>query len=495
MKNKVREKYRAMHPDRVVTLSNVISILRAVLTLPILYFLKEGRSDIALIFIIIAIASDGLDGWLARISNEITEIGKILDPFADKVVVFSVMLYLLIADKMPMAYFLVLAVRDLSLALIGIYLMNNLKVTPHANMLGKISIVFTSATLLAFIYTDVLGRWILPIMWTSIFFIFVSWVHYIYTFTQHIIQHKKKTASADQPDRLINGLRKTENSIAARLPLLGKYFRIDDSLLNSIEETLIASDMGIDLTDILIERLKNVNRKESVNLAEILKTEIKSLINTKIPSNEIQTKPRVILFVGVNGTGKTTGIGKLAKQFRSQGKKVMLVAADTFRAAAYDQLKVWAERSGADFLGNPQGKDPSAVAFDAIKSALAKGHDVVMIDTAGRLHTKSNLMEELAKIKRVIAKQIPDAPHDVWLVLDANTGQNGIIQAQEFMKAVGVTGIILNKLDGTAKGGIVLAIHHKLKIPVRYLGVGEKIDDLIEFDPGSFVDALLADNH
>ncbi|MDO9549055.1 MAG: signal recognition particle-docking protein FtsY, partial [Candidatus Marinimicrobia bacterium] len=277
----------------------------------------------------------------------------------------------------------------------------------------------------------------------------------------------------------------------ARIPLLGKYFRIDDALLTSIEDTLIASDLGVDLTDILIDRLKKVDRRESANLAEILKTEIKSLIDTEIPIDETETKPRVILFVGVNGTGKTTSIGKLAHRFQTQGKKVMLVAADTFRAAAYDQLKVWAERSGAEFLGNPKGKDPSSVAFDAIKSALVKGHDIVMIDTAGRLHTKSNLMDELAKIKRVIARQIPDAPHDIWLVLDANTGQNGIIQAREFMKAVGVTGIILSKLDGTAKGGVVLAIHHKLSIPIRYLGVGEQIDDLVEFDPTDFVEALL----
>ncbi|MBU0710789.1 signal recognition particle-docking protein FtsY [bacterium] len=291
--------------------------------------------------------------------------------------------------------------------------------------------------------------------------------------------------------KLNKGLNKTETGIAARIPLLGKYFRIDTRLLSTIEDTLIASDLGVELTDILIDRLKKIDRRESANLAEILKTEIKSLINSEISINETKTKPRVILCVGVNGTGKTTSIGKLAYRFRTQGKRVMLVAGDTFRAAAYEQLKIWAERSGAEFLGNPKGKDPSSVAFDAIKSALVKGHDTVMIDTAGRLHTKSNLMDELAKIKRVIAKQIPDAPHDIWLVLDANTGQNGIVQAQEFLKTVGVTGIILSKLDGTAKGGAVLAIHHKLSIPIRYLGVGEQIDDLVEFDPGNFVDALL----
>ncbi|RQV95740.1 hypothetical protein EH221_05790, partial [bacterium] len=288
MKNKVREKYESMHPDRVVTISNIISILRAFLTLPILYFLNKGRTDIALIFIIIAIASDGLDGWLARIGNEITDLGKILDPFADKVVIFSVMLYLMDSDKMPMFYFLILAGRDLTIALVGIYMMNNLKITLGANKLGKVSIVFVSATILAFIYTDVLGQWVVPILWTSIFFLFISWVHYIYTFLQHILRRRRKAALTEKPDRLSAGLRKTETSIATRIPLLGKYFRIDNELLTSIEDTLIASDLGVDLTDVLIERLKKVDRREAANLAEILKTEMKSLIKPEILVEEAE---------------------------------------------------------------------------------------------------------------------------------------------------------------------------------------------------------------
>lgn len=490
MKNRVREKYQSMHPDKVVTLSNIISIIRAFLTIPIIYYLKIGRGDIAFIFIVIAILSDSLDGWLARISNEITDLGKILDPFADKVVIFSVMLFLLQSDRLPVGYFMLLAVRDLSIALVGVYMMNNLKITPYANKLGKISIVFTSATILAFIYSNVAGEWVTPIMWVSVGLIVTSWIHYAYTFTTKIYNRKRKPG-AGKTNKLSRGLRKTEHRIAARIPLLGKYFRLDRDLLTKIEETLLATDLGTELTEILIDRLQNVDRSESAQLAEILKGEIKALIDTHEISDDGNLKPRVILFVGVNGTGKTTSIGKLGYWFRSRGKRVLLVAADTFRAAAYDQLKVWAERAGADFMGNPQGKDPSAVAFDAVKSALAKGHDIVLIDTAGRLHTRSNLMDELVKIKRVIGKQLPGAPHDVWLVLDANTGQNGIVQAQEFMNAVGVTGIILNKLDGTAKGGAVLAIHHKLSIPIRYLGVGEKIDDIVTFEPETFVEALL----
>ena len=405
-----------MHPDRIVTISNMISILRACMALPILYFLREGKGDIALIFILIAIVSDVLDGWLARISNEITDIGKILDPVADKVVIFSVMLYLMFADRMPAYFFLLLAVRDLTIVLMGVYLLNNCKIAPYSNKLGKIAVTFTSATVLAFVYSDIAHNWVLPIMWISIFFLLISWVQYCHFFVSEITRAKKKTAVSERSSKLSKGLKKTESSIASRIPLLGKYFRIDCDMLTSIEETLVASDLGLDLTDILIDRLKNVDRREAEKLEDILKSEMKSLIKTGEDIPDTDAKPRVMLFVGVNGTGKTTSIGKLARKFTSEGKKALIIAADTFRAAAYDQLKVWADRADADFMGNPKGKDPSSFAYDAIKSALAKG-------------------------------------------------------------------------------GIVLAIHHKLNIPIRYLGVGEQIDDLIEFDPNSFVDALLSNDN
>jgi fused signal recognition particle receptor len=490
--NIVRRKYEEMNPDRVVTLSNMISILRVFLTLPILYFLRAGQGKIALIFIIIAIVSDMLDGWLARVSHEITELGKVLDPFADKVVIFSVMLFLIFTDRMPIFYFVVLAVRDLTIALFSVYLMNNCKITPHANFTSKISIYFTTATLLAFIYSNTLGRWINPIMWSSVALLFISWVQYIITFTKQVIKVKRKVAVPDKETRLSQGLQKTGNSIAARLPLVGKYFRIEPDMLTTIEETLLAADMGVELTGSIIDRLRQLNRQEAGNLNEILKAEIEALIHQDPPVSAGRTKPWIILIVGVNGTGKTTSIAKLAHRYIAEGKQVLMVAADTFRAAAYDQLKIWAERTDADFVGNPQGKDPSSVVFDAVKSAQAKGHDFVLIDTAGRLHTKSNLMAELGKIKRVIGKLIPAAPHEIWLVLDGNTGQNGLAQAQEFMNLVGITGIILTKLDGTAKGGAVLAIHQKLNIPIRYLGVGEQLDDLVEFEANEFIDALLS---
>jgi len=487
----VKQKIEEMHSDKIVTISNIISIIRAALVIPIIYFLKEGRGNVALVFIIIAIISDMLDGWLARISKEITEIGKILDPAADKVVIFGVMLYLFLADLAPLNYFIFLLIRDITISLLGVYMLNNCRVSPRANRMGKVSIIFTSAAILSFIYSDKIGQWKNPLIWVSIIFMSISWVQYCQTYIHQIIL-KRKELKGSGKSKLRKGLTKTEHSIASRLPLLGKFININKNVLAEVEETLLTADVGVELTEMLVDRLRAVNRKEAVKLGDILKDEIKSLINEENVELKLDCKPHVVLLVGVNGTGKTTTIGKLSWKYAQEGSKVLAVSADTFRAAAYDQLKIWSKRAGVEFMGNPQGKDPSAVAFDAMKSAFARQTDIVLVDTAGRLHTKFNLMQELARIKRVISKALPGAPHDIWLILDATTGQNGIVQAQEFMKGVGVTGIILTKLDGTAKGGIVLSIHHKLNIPIRYLGVGEKIEDLIEFEPDSFVEALLS---
>ncbi len=226
-------------------------------------------------------------------------------------------------------------------------------------------------------------------------------------------------------------------------------------------------------------------------LKGFLKQELLKLLTDELQIKNSSEIPKVILVVGINGVGKTTTIGKLAKRFRSKGEKVLLAGADTFRAGAVSQLKVWAERVGAQTLSQNDGADPAAVSYDAVKAASARGMEVVMIDTAGRLHTKINLMEEMKKIKRVIAKAKENAPHEVFLVVDATTGQNALMQAREFNEALGLTGIILTKLDGTAKGGIVVAIHDELKIPIRYIGVGERIDDLKEFNAKELVDALL----
>jgi len=502
LKNRVREKYESYSSEKIVTWSNIISILRAALSVPIVYLLKIERLDIALVLILIAMFTDLLDGWLARIKNDITDLGKILDPLADKVIIFSVLLFLVIKDKIPVEYMVFIFVREFIIVLLGIYMMNKSKISPQANKLGKVSIVFTSITLLAFLYTDYIEFSNLqytiqfPLLWMSILFMSISLIQYCITYISEIIKISsgKEGKIGKSKGKLSLGLAKTEKSIAARLPLLKKFFQVDDQVLEDIEETLLTADLGVDLTEKLITMLRKVKNKEASQLENILKTEMKNLIEHKKIEEDFDIKPRVILFVGINGTGKTTTIGKLANKFSKDGKKVMMAAADTFRAAARNQLKVWAERSNVEFLANFESDDPAAITFDAIKASVEKDIDVLLVDTAGRLHTKSNLMEELKKIKRVADKALTGAPHEIWLVLDANIGQNGINQANEFMKSVGVTGLILTKLDGTAKGGSVLAIHDKLNIPIKFLGVGEQIDDILDFEPDAFIDALLSND-
>ena len=294
--------------------------------------------------------------------------------------------------------------------------------------------------------------------------------------------------------RLKSGLAKTRANLSGSLEkLLGGKTRIDDELLEDLEELLITSDIGVETTLALIEKisLRSAELSCADDLKQALRQEILAMLTAQAPPvGNRASKPRVIMVVGVNGTGKTTTIGKLAARFTADNQKVLLAAADTFRAAAIEQLEVWAQRAGADIVKHRDGSDPAAVAFDSIEAARARDMDIVLIDTAGRLHTKVNLMEELKKIQRTIAKKLPGAPHDVLLVLDATTGQNALSQAKLFNQALGVTSIALTKLDGTAKGGIVIGICHELKIPLRYIGVGETIEDLQDFDPRAFTDAL-----
>jgi fused signal recognition particle receptor len=301
--------------------------------------------------------------------------------------------------------------------------------------------------------------------------------------------------------RLKEGLQKTRESIFGRISRLVKgKTKIDDEFLEELEQILIAADVGVPTTLKVVESISARAKKERyMNEAELdamLRDEIQKLMHDarKTLAVDFETplpkKPYVIMIVGVNGVGKTTSIGKMAYNYKNAGKKVLIAAADTFRAAATEQLEIWAERAGVAIVGHGQGKDPSAVVFDSVSSAVAKDMDVVLIDTAGRLHNKAHLMEELSKIKRVIQKKLPDAPHEVLLVLDGSTGQNAVNQAKEFTKAVEVTGLILTKLDGTAKGGVVIAISNELNIPVKYIGVGEQIDDLQLFDRDKFVEAL-----
>ena len=270
--------------------------------------------------------------------------------------------------------------------------------------------------------------------------------------------------------------------------------RVDDDTLDAIEEALVESDMGVDTTLKIIDNLEErVSKDKYMSFDELvcqLRDEISKLIDEPDLLFDFSRKPYVILVVGVNGVGKTTTIGKMAALFKSQGKKVILGAADTFRAAAVDQLTIWAERAGVDLVKQAMGSDPASVAFDTVKAAVARGADVAIIDTAGRLHNRIDLMNELTKIRNVVRKVIPDAPHDVMLVLDASTGQNAFQQAKEFSRATDITSLVVTKLDGTAKGGVVVGVSDQFHIPVKFIGTGEKIGDLKQFDKKEFVDKL-----
>lgn len=304
----------------------------------------------------------------------------------------------------------------------------------------------------------------------------------------------------DKKESLDTGLQKSKESFFSKLgkAILGKS-TIDDEVLDNLEEILISSDVGVDTSLKIIERIQARVAKDKYTSAseldKILKDEIASLLaeNNSIETKEIGAhvpKPYVLMVVGVNGVGKTTTIGKLAAKFKNQGKSVVLGAADTFRAAAVDQLKLWGERVGVPVVAKGMNTDPSAVAFETVEAGVKQNADVIIIDTAGRLHTKVNLMNELSKIRRSIEKVLPGAPHDVMLVLDGSTGQNAVIQAREFTKATDVTCLTITKLDGTAKGGVVIGISDEFKIPVRFIGVGEKVDDLQLFNKAEFVESL-----
>ncbi len=299
-------------------------------------------------------------------------------------------------------------------------------------------------------------------------------------------------------EKLKKGLTKTHQGFVEKIDrlLLGKK-TIDPGLLEELEAILYEADLGVKTTTRLIEEVeRGLNRgdlKDPERVKEFIKEEILCILKSgekPLIIDFSQTKPFVFLVVGVNGVGKTTTIGKIAHSYSSQGKKILIGAADTFRAAAVEQLEIWAKRVGADFIKQSTGSDPSAVAFDTIHAARSRGMDLVFIDTAGRLHTKVNLMEELRKIKRIVNREYPGAPHEILLVLDATTGQNAISQAKLFHEAIGVTGIALTKLDGTAKGGIIIGITEEMKIPIRYIGIGEGLDDLKEFNAAEFVQAL-----
>ena len=296
--------------------------------------------------------------------------------------------------------------------------------------------------------------------------------------------------------RLKEGLFKTHQGMVSKIDqLLSGKKKIDDLLLEELEEILITSDIGVKTTRQLLDKVSEKVKRRELEDADQLKKALQEemfliLHQQENPLDISSANPFVIMVIGVNGTGKTTTLSKMAQKFKARGKSVLLVAGDTFRAAAIEQLEIWGQRVGCEVIKHQSGSDPSAVVFDALKAGKARGMDIIIVDTAGRLHTKVNLMEELKKVKRVMAREIPNSPHEILLVLDATTGQNAISQAKMFNRELGVTGIALTKLDGTAKGGILISISDELKIPIRYIGVGEKADDLREFNARDFVDAL-----
>src|ERR1700723_62976 len=300
--------------------------------------------------------------------------------------------------------------------------------------------------------------------------------------------------------RMKEAVSRTRETLADRIEdIVALTHEVDEAALEQLEMSLLASDLGVgtsaEIIEALRERVKRHEIRNGAELKELLKVEIQAILDAREEENFFKLRytspPLVIMLVGVNGTGKTTTTGKLAAYFRRQGKTVLLCAADTFRAAAIEQLEVWGQRTGVEMIKTKQGGDPSAVLFDALNAAKSRSTDVLLVDTAGRLHTKNDLMKELDKMRRTTQRFIPDAPHEVLLVMDATTGQNGMQQAKLFTESAGVTGIVLTKLDGTAKGGIAVAIAHEMKLPVRFVGVGEKIDDLLPFNSDAFIDSLL----
>ena len=297
-------------------------------------------------------------------------------------------------------------------------------------------------------------------------------------------------------DKLQEGLSKTKNAFVSQVDNLFKSFvKVDEELFDELEELLICSDVGVGATEEILDKLRDRVKSERLTDGEQVKTALREILSDMIGEGEplrLGTKPSVLLIIGVNGVGKTTSIGKIAAQLKADGKKVVVAAADTFRAAAIDQLAVWCDRAGVDLIKQSEGSDPAAVVYDAVSAAKGRNADVLIVDTAGRLHNKKNLMDELAKIDRVLSRELPGADRETLLVLDATTGQNAIMQAKEFKHAANITGLILTKLDGTAKGGCVFSIKGELDVPVKYIGVGEKIDDMQPFNAQDFVRAMFA---
>ncbi|MDZ7724675.1 MAG: signal recognition particle-docking protein FtsY [candidate division KSB1 bacterium] len=473
--------------------ANFITLARIIFLPFIVYFLQQDTpsSDYyALLFMFLAGVTDFLDGRVARYYNQKSDLGRILDPVIDKLSVGIVMLVLAANKSLPLWYALIVIGRDVILLVTSLFVISKIRLIAESDTLGKYTATCLALVIISFTIGIPVVKWIL--LTVSLVLIPATLVSY-YRTHQDVVRKLKKGRNQYVSifSKLSKGLSKTRSGLVDGISQLVGGGQLDQDVLDEIEELLLLSDMGVDTAERIIDDLRDrMNKVSKESVFDELKAQLAAELE-QAPADSMTEKPCVISIVGVNGVGKTTTIGKLSALFQTQGKTVLMAAADTFRAAAIDQLKIWAERTHSDFIHNQPGGDPGSVVYDALQAAKARGSDIVLVDTAGRLHTKRNLMQELEKIHRVMKKVIPEAPHKVYLILDATTGQNGLSQAKQFTQIVDVDGVILAKLDGTAKGGIVFSIQRELGLPVRYVGVGEQVDDLTEFDPETFVEALL----
>ncbi len=493
------------------TLANIISLIRAFLTLPIVYYFYQDNIKMAVILLSIAVITDWLDGYAARHAESVTTYGKALDPLADKLVGMGVLAIMVVKMDFPIWFIGALAVRDFSIIILAMILHNSRGIVKGANILGKIFLFVSTLMGFAWIYNYVKPfphPYHIYLLFAATGIMLISWIYYFVELInlmrkspyQPVIERKKiDKKSKVVENKFYSGLKKTRDKFKNGLfSLFGENVKIDKDFLDEVEAFLYQSDIGANITEKLLDNIKTASKKDSINDFKDIKTIFYDKFSELFKEDDIRVdiennKPFVILVTGVNGSGKTTSIGKLANHYSQKGKKVLIVAGDTYRAAAVEQLDDWAKRSKVDIIKNLEANNPSGIVFDGISAGVSRKSDVIIVDTAGRLHNKKHLMGELIKIERVIKKVIPDAPHESLLVIDGTIGQNSLIQAKEFMNSIPITGLIMTKLDGTAKGGILIAIKDELNIPVKFIGLGEGIDDLLPFSSEYYIESLFGE--
>ncbi|MEA1986565.1 MAG: signal recognition particle-docking protein FtsY [Candidatus Marinimicrobia bacterium] len=509
-KDKIKGKLDPKKVDSHIffTLANIISLSRAFITLPVVYYFYIDNLKVAIILLLIGIFSDMIDGYAARSAKSVTTYGKALDPIADKILGIGVLVVLVIKMDFPFWFIVALASRDFSIMIMSMILHNSKGIVKGANVFGKIFIFI--ATVMAFVWIyNFINPFEIPyhiyLLYFTTILMGISWINYIVELislirkSPHqpvIVRGKLDKETEDIETKFYSGLKKTRNKFKDGLfSLFGKNTKIDSDFLDEVEAFLYQSDIGANITESILKEIKEESNKNTMkefgDIKKIFYDKFSDLFNEEEIKIDIEkNKPFVILVTGINGSGKTTSIGKLANYYKREGKKVLIIAGDTYRAAAVEQLDEWAKRSGVDIIKNLEATNPSGIVFDGVSAGLARKSDVIIVDTAGRLHNKKHLMEELVKIEKVIQKVIPDAPHESLLVIDGTLGQNSLIQAKEFMKSISISGLIMTKLDGTAKGGILIAIKNELNIPVKFIGLGEKIDDLVPFSSEFYIESL-----